>query len=84
MSATSRALAARAAAFTRWAHEPDPAAALAPARKGRLAKLADEVDPERKLPESVRLERAMKLRRARMLDLSRRSAVARAARKRAS
>jgi hypothetical protein len=35
----------RAAALARWAYEPDPAAATAPATAGFLARFEREVDP---------------------------------------
>ncbi|KJK44399.1 hypothetical protein UK23_29615 [Lentzea aerocolonigenes] len=65
---------ARAAVATRWAKATDREAETAPARKGFLAKLEREVDPEGVLPPEVRLQRAVELRRAHMLRASLKSA----------
>jgi hypothetical protein len=67
------------AALTRWAKEPDRAAATAPGTDAFMAKFEREVDPENELPPEVRAERAAQLRRAYMIGLARRSAKARRA-----
>lgn len=46
---TTKAIAGRIGAYTRWAKEPDRKAATAPARKGFRARFEREVDPEGKL-----------------------------------
>lgn len=61
---------ARANALTRWAHEPDPAAATAPARAGFMARFLDEVDPERLLDPEDRARRADRAMRAHMTRLA--------------
>jgi hypothetical protein len=81
MADTDKSLQMRAAALAKWAKTPDHAAAMQPACRGWLAKLAKEVDPEGVLPEGVRLQRAEDLRRAKMIELARRSAIVRRARK---
>jgi hypothetical protein len=74
----SRALAARIAAHTRWAHEVDRKAATAPARAGLKAKFLAEVDPAGVLDDAERERRAQSLMRAHMLRLASASARARA------
>jgi hypothetical protein len=63
----------RAAALARWAYEPDPAAATAPATAGFLARFEREVDPDNVLTPAERELRARRLMRAHMIQLSRRS-----------
>lgn len=47
---TTKAMAGRIGAHTRWAKEPDRKAATAPARKGFRARFEREVDPNSILP----------------------------------
>jgi hypothetical protein len=68
---------ARIAANTRWSR---PGASEHQADK-RLAKFADEIDPDRKLPEHERLALAKKARQAHMARLAFASSKARGARK---
>lgn len=78
MSASTRSLAARAAAYQRWAKTDNPRAAVAPAVEGRLVKLEQEIDPRGELDPKERRRRALLLRKAKMADLARRSVAARA------
>lgn len=73
-----RSIAARIAAHSRWALEPDRKAATAPARSGLKAKFLAEVDPSGLLDEAERERRAQSLMRAHMLRLASKSAKARA------
>lgn len=76
---SDRALIARIAAHTRWAGEPDRAAATAPARKGLDAKWAREVDPDGTLPPAELARRVENLRQAHMTRMALASARARRA-----
>ena len=76
-----RALHARAAAHTRWAHEPDRTAATLPARDGLSRRFDDEVDPDRTLSPVERARRAESARKAYFVRLALASAKARRARK---
>jgi hypothetical protein len=76
---SDRALIARIAAHTRWAGEPDRAAATAPARKGLDAKWAREVDPDGVLPPAELARRVENLRQAHMTRMALASARARRA-----
>jgi hypothetical protein len=72
------ALRARIAANTRWAKEPDRAAATRPARDAMRAKFVRMVDPEGKITDPVELERRVaSARKAHYLALARKSAEAR-------
>lgn len=73
----NKALNARIGAFTSWARTSDRAARTRPARDQFLQKFEDEVDPEGILPERERRERAVSARKAYMLQLAKRSAMAR-------
>lgn len=73
-----RSIAARIAAHSRWAKEPDRVAATAPARAGLLDKLRRQVDPENVLEPAERERRAKSALTAHMLALSLKSAKARA------
>jgi hypothetical protein len=77
LTAQQRTLRARIAANTRWSQ---PQARVAHSDK-RLARFADEVDPDRKLPEAERMALARQRRRAYMQSLALNSSKARAARK---
>jgi hypothetical protein len=72
-----RALRARIAAHTRWAHTDDRQAATRPARDAFLARFEHQVDPEGTLPPAERQRRAESARRAHMLRLAKRSAKSR-------
>lgn len=61
---------ARVAALSRWAAEPDPAAATLPARTAFLARFAREVDPLGQLPDDERARRALLARKAYMARLT--------------
>lgn len=65
---TSRA---REAALVRWAMEPDPTAATAPARRGFLARFERAVDPDNRLDPAEREKRARRLLQAHMIRLAR-------------
>jgi hypothetical protein len=54
----SRAEAAKVAAHTRWAHEPDRRSATAPAVNAFLARFERLVDPDGVLPADERAKRA--------------------------
>jgi hypothetical protein len=69
------------ASLTRWANEPDRAAATAPGTDAFMARFERQVDPDNQLPPEVRAERAAMARRAYMLQLARRSAKKRRANK---
>lgn len=73
-----RALVARIAASTRWAHESDRTAATKPARDARFQRYLDQIDPS--LPEAERVARAELLRRADMQRLALKSAQVRRSR----
>jgi hypothetical protein len=72
-----RALGARIAAFSRWAHEPDRTAATHPARAAFDRRFDDEVDPDRALAPEERAGRAAAARKAYFSRLALRSAQAR-------
>jgi len=61
---------ARVAAFSRWAAEPDPAAATLPARTAFLERFTREVDPLGQLSEEERTRRALLARKAYMARLT--------------
>jgi hypothetical protein len=61
-------------ALKSWANTSDKTARTRPARDKFLERFEREVDPERKLPEKERTERALFARRAYMTALARRSA----------
>jgi hypothetical protein len=69
---------ARLAANTRWSRE-DTVAGTAPARKGFLAKLAREIDPDGVLTEA---ELAVRVERARLAHMQRMTIASAAARAR--
>jgi hypothetical protein len=69
----------RIAALSRWAHEPDPVSATAPARAGFLARFEREVDPDNELTPEERRLRADRAMRAHMIALARKSRAKRAA-----
>lgn len=79
---SERSLIASVAAHSRWAHEPDRAAATAAARAGLMARFEREVDPDGTLPPDERHRRAESLRKAHFQRLALRSAQARRARRR--
>lgn len=72
-----RSLVARRAAYARWAKE-DPAGQAEILRRGFLKRFADEVDPERVLPEDERARRIESAMRSHMAALSLRASKARA------
>lgn len=67
----------RIAAYTRWAHEPDRAAATAAARKAQLDRFETQVDPEGKLAPAERAKRAEAARKLYYTQLAFKSAKAR-------
>ena len=67
-------MAGRAGALRSRANTADKTARTQPARDAFLERFEREVDPEGKLPEEERAERAMYARRAWMIELARRSA----------
>jgi hypothetical protein len=69
-SNTVRSLKARAAAYERWAREPDRAAALAPARRGFKERFERLADPDGVLDEGERALQAERLRKAHYLRLA--------------
>lgn len=69
-TASQRRMHAQIAANTRWAMEPDRAAATQAARDARLAKFEALVDPHDELNPKVRRERALALRKAHMQRLA--------------
>jgi hypothetical protein len=79
MSFRMRAHAARAAAYTRWANEEDPAAATKPARDGFMNRFRRQADPNGELPDDERERRATQLMKAHMADLASRRRSSRAA-----
>lgn len=74
---TDRYLAASIAANTRWAHEPDRAAATLPAREAFNRRFEDEVDPDRQLSPQERARRAESARKAYFMRLALKSAQSR-------
>ncbi len=77
LSANERVMRAQIAASTRWAKEPDRAAATVPAREGLRAKFAREVDPEGVLPPEELEYRVNQLYKAHMTRMSLKAAQAR-------
>lgn len=77
MTGTFGELTPRAAILKRWAHEPDPVAATAPARAGLRARFEREVDPDGELDDDERRKRADRLMRSHMTQLSARAVEAR-------
>ncbi len=84
LPASEKSLQARAAALSRWARETDRSRTAIAGFNALLARFAREVDPDEKLPEEVRAQRARALYRAHMLRLAAKSAATRRARKQAS
>lgn len=85
LNPAGRRLAASVGSLNRWArvHGDDARrAATQPARDARLQKLADQIDPDRLLPEHERAAAARRLRTAHMRTMALASAEAR--RKRAA
>ncbi|MGI8681956.1 MAG: hypothetical protein ACR2JO_07485 [Mycobacteriales bacterium] len=72
-----RALRARIAAHTRWAHDDDPVGATVPARTAFLRRFETQVDPDGVLPPEVRARRADHAKSAYFLKLALASAKAR-------
>lgn len=70
-------VAGRIGAHESWARTEDRAARTANARKAFLRRFEDQVDPDRKLPEAERLQRAEHARKAHFQRLAQRSAAAR-------
>lgn len=75
-----RALIARIAACTRWAHETDRTAATAAARRASADRFERQVDPDGALPPDERARRADSARLAHMSRMALRSAQVRATR----
>lgn len=71
MTPAERRLQQSAASLTRWAAEPDRAAAMAPLRDGFLRKLADRIDPDRRLPPEELARRVEMARRAHLANAAR-------------
>jgi hypothetical protein len=76
-TAAERTAAARMAAETRWAYEPDRTAATAPAREAQDRKRLEAVDPKGELSPQERAKRAENLHRAQMQRMALKSAQAR-------
>jgi hypothetical protein len=76
-SPTERSLRARAAAFTKWAHTDDRAAATAAARTAARTRFEKLVDPDGALDVEERSRRADMARRAFLADMQRKSVAAR-------
>lgn len=74
-------MAARIAALSRWAGEPDRPAATAPARRGLRLRFEHEVDPEGILSPEERARRANLAMRAHMVRMSLASSRVRARRR---
>ena len=74
-------MANKAGVLKSWANTEDRQRRTKPGRDAFLERFEREVDPEGVLPEKQRLDRAKLLRRAHMLQLSRRSAQVRRVRK---
>jgi hypothetical protein len=70
MTDDERRLRAQLGAHEQWAREPDRTARTAKARRGFLAKLEAEVDPQGVLPPEERARRAEHLRKAHMIRMS--------------
>jgi hypothetical protein len=67
-------MAGRAGALRSWANTGDKTARTQPARDAFLERFEREVDPDGKLPEKQRTERALYARQSHMTELARRSA----------
>ena len=76
-SSAERRARARIAANTRWAIEPDRAAATAAARAAQQRALEDKVDPDRQLTPDQRAKRVENARQAHMQRMALASAKAR-------
>ena len=76
-----RSMRASIAAHTRWAQEPDRAAAMEPALNGMLARFEKQVDPDGVLPPHIRAERAESAKKAYYKALQLKSSRARAAKR---
>jgi hypothetical protein len=72
-----KSLNGRIGAHVSWARTSDRPARTKPARDKFLKRFEQQVDPEGILPEKERRERAMNARKAYMLQLAKRSAMAR-------
>ena len=72
-----RVLIAQIAAAERWGRETDRSAATAPAREGRRAKFAKQIDPEGVLDPAERERRVDSLVHAHMLRMSRLARISR-------
>lgn len=79
MATNDRSQAAKIAAHSRWANEPDRSAATQAARDGLMRKFEDQVDPTRALPVEERALRAESARKAHFQRLALASAKARRA-----
>lgn len=81
MTATpkQRQMASSIASLTRWAAEPDRAAATKPALDGFLARFEKQVDPDNTLDPETRRQMAETARKAHMKRLALASSKARAA-----
>lgn len=73
MTPEQRALRARLAAHTSWAHTENPSKRTQPARDAQFQKFVDEVDPDGELSPEERLRRAEHARKAHMKRLALRS-----------
>ena len=80
LTPSQRSQRARLAAHTRWAHVDDRTEATRPAREAFNRRFLDDVDPDRKLSEQDRQQRASHARKAYFGRLSLKSAQARSAR----
>ncbi len=80
---SARALIARIASHTRWAHVDDRVAATAPARKAAFDRFEREVDPTGSLDPQERARRAESARKAYFARLALKSHQARRARRKA-
>lgn len=80
-SPEARSLAGRAAVHASWANTSDRAARTQPARDAALARFERQVDPDGRLPEHERRQRAEHARKAFLLQMSIKAAKARAAKK---
>lgn len=76
-----RALISRIANATRWANEPDRAAATAKAREGLRERFERQADPDGTLSPQERTYRADRLQQAHMARMSLRAAQARSAKR---
>jgi hypothetical protein len=84
MAMSRRTLAAKAAAHASWARTEDRRARTEPARKARLDKLADQIDPGHTLPEEERLRRAENKRKSQLYSMSLKAARVRELRRQAA